>query len=231
MTAKGLLLVFIEVSDALPESEFHSWYNDEHIPLRTALDGFKSATRFVQADGQKPTWGAVYDISDLDFLKSSAYTELAKTRSAREADVIKKLEYLERRVYTLNESAPTTVSSAFAGYTEGTTLVAVSIDVAPENEADFHKWYDEEHIPLLSKVPGWLRSRRFILADSGASGALKETDGFKAPPKFLALHEYTSAENLASPEWKTATSTPWRNKVVDNALSVEKRILKIIKTF
>ena len=33
-----------------------------------------------------------------------------------------------------------------------------AMNVAPEHEADFNAWYDQEHLPLLSKVPGtWRR--------------------------------------------------------------------------
>ncbi|THH07143.1 hypothetical protein EW145_g3587 [Phellinidium pouzarii] len=231
MSSKGLLLVFSEVGSALSESEFHGWYNNEHIPLRTVLPGFTSAARFVQADSHKPTWAALYDLTTADYLQTDDYLNLAKTRSEREANVFKQLQYLERRIYTLNETAPVTVSDAFAGHKEGMTLVAVSIQVPPEHESDFHKWYDEEHVPLLRKVPGWLRTRRFILVESDATGVLEGTEGYKAPPKFIALHEYANADGLAGPEWKAATSTPWRDKIFANVLSIERRVLKVFKTF
>jgi len=202
------------------------------------LPGFHSATRFIEADSMTPTWAALYDIESVDYLKTAAYTDLAKTRSARETDVLSRLAFLERRIYTLNEAAPTTVNAKFAGYAEGegplapTTLVAVSVDVPPEHEAEFHKWYDEEHVPLLSKVPGWLRSRRYILADSGVSGALPGASAaYKPPLKFLAVHDYSSPDGLNGPEWKTATSTPWRNKVFENVKGIERRIFKVYKTF
>lgn len=32
-------------------------------------------------------------------------------------------------------------------------------------EADIHAWYVDEHIPLLAKIPVWVRSRRFRVID------------------------------------------------------------------
>ncbi|KAI5116189.1 hypothetical protein M0805_002284 [Coniferiporia weirii] len=231
MSSKGLLLVFAQVGDTLPEGEFHEWYDEEHIPLRTALPGFMSATRFVQADGKEPVWAALYDLTTVDYLQTDAYSNLAKTRSARETSVLEQIQLLERRIYTLNEDAPTTVSADFTGVKEGSTLVAVSIDVPPEHEANFNSWYDTEHVSLLRLVSGWQRSRRFILTESGATGVLNKSSDYKPPPRFLALHDYSSAEGLNGPEWKAATSTPWREKVFANVQNIERRVLKVYKTF
>lgn len=230
-----MLFVFVEVGDAVSDSEFQDWYNNEHIPLRTALPGFGASTRLVQADGKTPTWSAVYDVENAEYLRTEAYTNLAKTRSAREADLLRRIAFLERRIYTLNEGAPRTVDENFEGYVEGegaqppTTLVSVSIDVPPEYEMEFNRWYDEEHVPMLSKVPGWLRSRRFVLADSSVMGT--SIEGYKPPCKFLALHDYASPDGLDGPEWKAATSTPWREKVFGKVERIERRVFKVYKTF
>ncbi|PAV22525.1 hypothetical protein PNOK_0248200 [Pyrrhoderma noxium] len=193
MSGKVLLFVLAEVGDKLSESEFNDWYDNEHIPLRTVLSGFHTATRLIQADNRKPTWAAIYDISDIDFLKSDAYTNLARTRSPREADLLGRIGLLDRRIYTLNESGPTTISPEFAGHTNGMALLPISFDVPPDFEAEFDRWYNEEHIALLSKVPGWLRTRRFILADSGVTGILKER-GYNRYPR-IQVSYVNSLEN------------------------------------
>jgi len=42
-------------------------------------------------------------------------------------------------------------------------LVAVSLTLhSGKDKEELARWYTEEHIPLLSKVPGWLRTRRFV---------------------------------------------------------------------
>ena len=42
-----------------------------------------------------------------------------------------------------------------------------AINVAPEAEADFNAWYDEEHQPALARVPGTLAARRYRSAEAG----------------------------------------------------------------
>ena len=231
MSTKVLLYVLAEVGDKLSESEFHDWYDNEHIPLRTALSGFQTATRLIQADNQKPTWAAIYDISTIDFLQSDAYTNLARTRSPREADLLGRIGLLDRRIYTLNESGPTTVSPEFTGLTEGMAFLSVSFDIPSDFEVEFDKWYNEEHITLLSKVPGWMRTRRFTLVESGAIGVMKESGNYQPPPKYLAIHEYKDADIMNTPEFKKAISTPWRIRVMDKVIRDERRVFKVYKTF
>lgn len=60
----------------------------------------------------------------------------------------------------------------------------------------------QEHINLLSKVPGWRRSRRYRLVDVESHAPLN---------RFLGMHEYASDNGLDdSPELQHARSTPWR---------------------
>ena len=44
---------------------------------------------------------------------------------------------------------------------EARVLYAVTFSVPEEDEAEFEAWYQDEHVPLLMKVPGWLRVRRY----------------------------------------------------------------------
>lgn len=238
ISTKGLLFATAEVGDILSETEWHKWYDEEHVPLRTGLEGFKSAVRYISADDEKPTWAAMYDLDSADVLKSDAYLRLAETRSAREQRVLENVAHFERRVYTLNEAAPTTVSDAFTGFGDGskpgqaTHLLAVSMDVAPEHEAEFHRWYDEEHVPMITKIPGWLRSRRLILVDSSITSLNpKSKEGYKPGPRFLALHDFAHIDGLDGPEHDACRNTPWRTEVMSHVVRYEKRLWKVYKTF
>ncbi|KAJ7143510.1 hypothetical protein C8R43DRAFT_1014449 [Mycena crocata] len=88
--------------------------------------------------------------------------------------------------------------------------------MTPNENADetFNDWYAEEHIPMLSVVPGWRSSRRFRLVTASTS-----------PPHYLALHEWTSREAFSTPEFKAATNTPWRTRVVVEQVSKKERHL------
>ncbi len=37
----------------------------------------------------------------------------------------------------------------------------VETDVLPEHEAEFNRWYDDEHLPGLAAVPGTARASRY----------------------------------------------------------------------
>ena len=69
--------------------------------------------------------------------------------------------------------------------TRGTGLLMVWADIDPEFEAEYHRWYDEEHIAHLLAVPGFLSAGRYV--------------ALKGSPKYLALYELEAPDVLRSP--------------------------------
>ena len=51
----------------------------------------------------------------------------------------------------------------------------------PGKEAEYNKWYNEQHIPDVLNVPGFVAAQRFRLADAQM--------GDKNPNRYLALYE------------------------------------------
>jgi hypothetical protein len=74
-------------------------------------------------------------------------------------------------------------------------LFIVEMDIAAEAEADFNDWYNTEHIPLLTAVPGVICARRFR--------SLDET------PRYVAIYHLDDASAYASEPWRAADQTPW----------------------
>jgi hypothetical protein len=74
-------------------------------------------------------------------------------------------------------------------------VIITAMDVDPAVEDEFNDWYNTEHIPILSKLPGMLAARRFR-ADRGAT-------------RYLALYHVTDPAIYAKPSWYTANGTPW----------------------
>jgi hypothetical protein len=72
-------------------------------------------------------------------------------------------------------------------------VVAMDIDAAAEDE--FNDWYNTEHIPLLSRVPGVICARRF----RALSGS----------PRYVAIYHLVDAGAYASLPWREADQTPW----------------------
>jgi hypothetical protein len=76
------------------------------------------------------------------------------------------------------------------------------MNVAPEAEADFNAWYDEEHLPALARVPGTLAARRYRSAEAGGGSH-----------RYVALYHLESPAVAQSAAWKAAVDTPWSAKV------------------
>ena len=106
--------------------------------------------------------------------------------------------------------------------------VFVSLEVKPELEDELAKWYHEEHIPMLAKAPGWIRSRRFVLKDAGQMGVEGQKEQ-RTPPKYLAVHEWASLDAFESPEFKAAVSTPWTDKILGNVIARERRVMSFLR--
>lgn len=196
-------------------AEFTDWYDNEHVPNRLATPGFGPVTRFRAVDGIKPEWLATYEIRP-GTLETPAYKSLAETASAREKRIMSTVATLDRRVYAPLSDSWANGHSAASG--AAPVVMAVSMSVPPAVEPDLDAYYEQEHFPLLLAVPGWRRARRYVLT-SGTG------------PKYLSLHEVDSEAAFDEPGYKAATSTPWRNRIVESATGREKRVFGLHKSF
>ncbi|KAI0645193.1 hypothetical protein C8Q79DRAFT_912404 [Trametes meyenii] len=232
MSARGLLFVFGESGPQLPDAEFNDWYDTEHVPLRMAIPAFRNTARWAAIDGKRPHYLATYDLVSCEVLDEPPYSTLADTRSPRETDLMRRVQLLDRRTYDVLEP----VFPPAPGYDAsdpGPALVTMEIEVDPELEDELNRWYEEEHVPLLARVPGWRRTRRFVLKDAGPA---KGTDGEKVkakgrPPKYLAVHEWDSSASWETEEFRHATSTPWRMKMFGSAKTWDGRRLELLKAW
>ena len=192
---KGILIAGFDFSTAAAD-EFHDWYDLEHIPERQRVAGFSNCERWIGHDA--PTQSiATYDLDSLEVLRSAPYKAIAyENVSVWSKRIISKCQRLIRfegvQINPGNAAAP-----AGAG---GFLLNAMN--VAPEAEKDFNAWYDEEHLPALSAVPGTLLARRYRA--EGATGGTH---------KYVAVYHLTKPEVTLSDAWKKAVDTPWSARV------------------
>lgn len=211
----------------LTDPQFHDWYNNEHGPTRLRLPFITNGFRYRASDLSSssppsetiPEWMAVYDITDMAELTKDAYLRLrdAPVKSQRESETMAKIK-VDRKLYDFIESRE---SPAFRKLEEvesegqGNVMTAVSLDLYPgaDKKAELDKWYREEHIDMLSKVPGWLRTRRFVTSSIDP----------KAPVEYLALHEYAPKNGLGGEEFKAATTTKWNNEIMANTVKEKRR--------
>jgi hypothetical protein len=87
--------------------------------------------------------------------------------------------------------------------TRGTGLLMVWTDIDPEHEAEFNRWYDGEHIPILLRNDGWLGARRYRCESPVA--------------EYLTVYE-AAHQNILNPAARADVgSTAWSRDVLGRA--------------
>lgn len=212
MSSQGLLYVAMRPNEGLSLDQFHDWYNNEHGPTRVGRlpQIFPNGLRYQATDGADPPFLAIYDVKHMPDLLTPVYTSLRDNRTPREAETIGQVK-VDRRFYDFVDSkaAPdfSPIEEATDAEAEGTVLIAVEITLKNVEgaEAAYTQWMQSEHIDMLSRVPGWRRSRLFRTSTLEKAG---ET-------KVLALHDYAKKNGLGGPEHKASMDTPKRTEVFD----------------
>ena len=81
----------------------------------------------------------------------------------------------------------------------------VTTDVAPENEADFNRWYDTEHMPGLAGVAGTVHCARLRSREGGQG----EARGLR----YHACYDLVAPAVLNSADWLALRRTAWASRV------------------
>ncbi|KAH6851367.1 Alpha/Beta hydrolase protein [Chaetomium sp. MPI-CAGE-AT-0009] len=208
----GMLYVTMQPRQGLSLDQFHEWYNNEHGPTRLRLPHiFTNGLRYRATDGKEPQFLAVYDVTSMAHLETPTYTDLRANRSPREAATIAGVD-VNRKFFDLVATQQSPSFSPIEKLTdaeaEGLVLVSVEVSLRSDvegSEQAVREWYEQEHISMLSKIPGWLRSRVFRTPSV--------IEGKGSEIKLVTLHEYTKENGLEGPEHKAAMNTPWRDDV------------------
>ena len=89
---------------------------------------------------------------------------------------------------------------------KGTGLLMVWADVPADKEAEFNRWYNEEHLKERLSVPGFLSAARY--------------EAVKGSPKHLACYELESPAVLESEAYKRVqmNPTPWTKRCSPNVI-------------
>jgi hypothetical protein len=194
--AMGLLVAGFDFSP-VDEDEWNDWYDTEHIPERQRVPGFINCERWIGADNDRISI-ATYDLQSLAVLQSEPYRRIG---GAHLSPWSKRLTAKAKRICRFEaEQLPPGNREAAQG-AGGLLIYAMNFD--PAAEAELNAWYDEEHIPRLSAVPGCLLARRFRIVDSASEGR----------QRYLAVYHLESAEVCSSKAWQDAAVTEWTVKM------------------
>lgn len=62
----------------------------------------------------------------------------------------------------------------------------VTVDIEPEVENEFNRWYNEIHVGEVLDCPGWISGARYVAVEGS--------------PKYLAMYEIDSEKAMWTPE-------------------------------
>jgi hypothetical protein len=186
--AKGILLVAMDYSN-VQEDEFHDWYDLEHVPERQRVPGFGTCERWISTSDPKHAV-ASYELDSLNVLQGEPYKEIAHENLSAWS---KRVTAKTKRLLRVDGEQITPGDLAAPRGCGGLLVNAMNVD--PEHEAEFNRWYDEEHVPLLGAVPGTVCVRRYR--------------DMKGAHKYLAVCHLESPEVTLTNAWMKAAWTPW----------------------
>ena len=97
----------------------------------------------------------------------------------------------------------------------GQWIFTASMDVDPDKEALFNEVYDQEHVPLLSKVPGIISVTRLkidtLRITMGGETKTIEPQGL---PRYSCMYELETPDVLTSPAFaKAVDAGRWPSEV------------------
>jgi len=97
----------------------------------------------------------------------------------------------------------------------GKGMLLTSMDIDPEHEADFNRWYDREHLEERVAIEGFNEARRYV-AEDGA-------------PKYLFLYSTETIDVLNSPAYKArlANPTEWSKKTMAHFRNMIRSVARI----
>lgn len=188
----GLLAVALDFS-GVPVDEFNDWYDLEHLPQRRSVPGILSAQRWLAVEHPAVSF-AIYDLETLEVLQSPAYQAMVGEHYSPWSKRIMARTRTIRRIEA-DQVAPGDMLAA----ADAAALFAVWMNVDAEHDAEFNRWYDEEHLPGLAAVDGVLSARRFKTRE--------------AQPTYLSVYHLASPEVRGSTAWKKVVDTPWTERI------------------
>jgi hypothetical protein len=195
---KGFLGIWTDMDkEFIPR--FKEWHSKEHMVLRIATTGWYVGHRYHGLEGA-PDFLICYETAEASDLGGKAYHQSLNEPDENTREALSHYRNSVRTIYRLlkegGEKLPT--DSPF--------YLTLRFDAGLENET-IVKWFGEEHLPRVGKIPGVLRARLYEI-DEGISRIMtEERKLYSAGPgkqKFLATYEFVAAEMLKSKAWQEA---------------------------
>lgn len=92
-------------------------------------------------------------------------------------------------------------------------LLIVTMEPPAGMEEEFNDWYDLEHFPQRSSLPGFTSASRWICLDGW--------------PRYLAVYDMASPDAVSASEYRAvsgANSTPWSKRVLGRTIGRQRHV-------
>lgn len=177
-------------------------------PPQTPCPNILQVWTAVADDGETPSQLTLYHLSDVRPLLSSADLYDKDAASSGEATSLAWVVCSFINGRSKDDNKKTNLTHLLSHKpAEGSKLVINGSSPRPDKEHDYHGWYNEEHGPMLSLVPGWNENQRY---------RLEKSYGDVETAKFYGFNYYDEHNGLGGPEWKASTNTEWTQRVRSN---------------
>ena len=186
------------------EDEFNRWYDEEHLADLLAQPGVLSGRRFVRAQTafSAPStlnYITIYQLEDTGALETPSYQAMATSPSEWTTRVATPLP---RRRDVATQIYPT---QRLDSHPVGDAIMHVFTHADVSIVDDFHRWYEEEHIPALVACEGVFGARRFACTTP-------DDDGYE----FIAIYQLADVSVLESGAlFDAGKPTAWRDRLGD----------------
>ena len=187
----AMMMVMADIP-ADKEDDFNGWYNGEHLAELLSVPGILSAARY-EAVSSGPNHLAFYELESPEVINTDAFKNRPRTEWGQR--VSPSLIGTNFMNYVFEMIHPTELTSEIAESGMAPTLQIGRMDIPPEHEDEWNKWYSGIYVPNYEKVPGCIRGRR-----CGPCAASTSTPWSTSWP--------TTRYRRALSGWRRGTSTP-----------------------
>ena len=156
---KGTALMMVAADiPADKEEDFNRWYNEEHLKELLSVPGVLNAARY-EAVRSGPKHLACYELESVAVIETDAFKNRPRTEwGARVSPSIIGSNFFNN-VYEMVH--PGALTEEIAGSDMAPALQIGRMDIGPENEDEWNRWYSGVYVPNYEKVPGVIRGRRW----------------------------------------------------------------------
>ena len=180
----GLMMVWADIP-ADKEDDFNHWYEEEHLAELLSGPGVLNAARY-EAVSSGPKHLACYELESAAVVESEAFKSRPRTEwGSRVSPSIIGTNFIGN---TYEMVHPTALTPEIAGSGMANALQIGRMDIGPENEEEWNRWYSGIYVPNYEKVPGVIRGRRW-----------KATRG---SPAYAVVYEFENENVSSTPEWE-----------------------------